>query len=393
MAEPTEKGTDSAFEPADRIESLLAGFVVFIQHFLYTLRDLAFKQSQFSAVIRSQPAETPYAKPITFITLISFLAIRIFRFGMLTILLSLGVTGCEAETWTEANYPSLLDELRIPTFTEFLWYGIPTLILALLLAQILKFVLLKSRSGSGKLLVTTIYYLVGFEYVAYLVLFAIASLLVYLETKLGRTFPPAVLNSLLLIFTFWILFVFIRLVSKTIDENQLRVRKRGWRQIWLLLWMFLLMAVTTLAGGGMAFSLAQEELEERRAKPVLSMNLIGFDPPQVDRISVNLLVRNNSKEEVALISNGVKVYGEFLHLGEITKSCLGQAPVLILGSNEVCWLTISFESTGTPYTLPSNSPKLENIVQFKSFDPAGAADTVSAYIRLGPEIYEISQIE
>ena len=100
MADPSKKDTDSAFEPVDNIEKFLIGLIAFIQHFLQTLRDLAFNQTRFSRSIKGENTDAKYTKPVTFITLISFLAIRIFRFGVLTFLL-FDISSCSAESRTE----------------------------------------------------------------------------------------------------------------------------------------------------------------------------------------------------------------------------------------------------------------------------------------------------
>jgi hypothetical protein len=393
MAEPTEnKETASTFEPTDQIESFLIGLIAFIQALLRTLRDLAFNQTRFSQALQAQPADAKYTKPVTFITLVSFLSIRIFRFGLLTLLLAISTSRCHAETLTETQYPSVLDELKIPSIEEIILYGIPTLLIVLLVSQLLKFVLLKKPDESGKLLVSVTYYSVGFQYLAYLILFAILSAEFYAEVQDYYRPRPSVdnlLKILALLCVLWILFIFNRLVLKTIDPSQFRVAKRGWKQLWLFLWTVLLLAVTTASGALMSYSLAKQEVEERLEKPFLAVSLIGYDNSASDRIVLNLLVLNNSKDQVPLNAAQVYVYGNLQHPGEIINSCQGAAPVVLLQSGETCWLTISFERTSRAYS-PSDS---KNLIKFYEITPSGEMTTISEYIEYQQTNLDIAGIE
>jgi len=391
MTDQTEKGTEpSAFEPADQIESFLAGLIAFVQGFLRTVRDLAFNQTRFGQALQNQNADAKYSKPVTFITLISFLAIRIFRFGVLTLLLAFGASSCGAETLTEKAYPSLLDELKIPSISDIILYGIPTLIVILLVSQVLKFMLLKKAGESGKVLMAITYYSVGFQYMAYLVLFSIISLVMYLQIE-SSDYLNYLIGGVVLVFLLWVILVFYRLVSKTIDESHLRVAWRGGKQIWLFLWSSVLMTVTTLSGWEMAYSLAKLEVADRQAKPVLATSLIELDITSGGSFSFDLLVQNNSKDEVSLETAEVFVYGKLMHPGQIIDSCQGQAPVIILQSIEACWLTISFDVPGTPYS--SSYFSWDGLISFNAISPSGGTRTISAYIRSGEVVFKVSEID
>lgn len=387
MTGQPEKDNRSAFEPTDKIENFLIGFISFLQGFLRALRDLAFAQSRFSRAMLDPQSASPYTKPVTFITLISFFAIRIFRFGVLTVLLALGSASCHAETWTETAYPSLMDELKIPTFTEIILYGIPTLIVVLLLSRFLRFVLLKPPAESGQLLASLTYYAVGFNYMAFLLLFLFISLMIYLQ-------PPDWFAYLILIlpplFLLWVVLAFQRLISRTVDQTHLRVTKRGFKQVWLFLWSLVLILVSTLTAWGMAYSLAQFEVEEREAKPLLTLGLIAqrsFD----ENVELDLLAKNNSNEEVSLIVGEINVYGKLMHDGRVLDTCSGLAPVVTLIPGETCWLTISFEKEGWQYGFVFVS--IENTVQFQAADPSGTGGHISAYVQRGEEPLPISEFE
>ncbi|MEM7342824.1 MAG: hypothetical protein AAF485_01150, partial [Chloroflexota bacterium] len=74
MNKPNSVDADKPFEPAEKVESFLVSFQDFGKSFLYTVRDLAFKQSKFSQTI-TNPGKSlgyKYIKPITFLTLLSF---------------------------------------------------------------------------------------------------------------------------------------------------------------------------------------------------------------------------------------------------------------------------------------------------------------------------------
>jgi len=390
MEDQTKSDGDPAFEPTDKIESFLIGFISFIGHFLRTLRDLAFSQTKFSHAIISHESDRKYAKPVTFITMMSFLAIRIFRFGLLTLLLAVGTLSCSPETRTKTVFPSLLDELQIPTFNEIILYGIPTLIVVLLVSKLLKFVLLKGSDKSRRTLVSITYYSVGFQYMAYLALFLLISLLAYLQ-------PPEyflyIIYVALPLFLLWGVFVFYRLVSKAISINDLRISRPGLKQAWLVFWSFVLMAVTTLSGAEMAYSLAKMEIKEYEPKSILSMGLIGSDQIGTEGFSVDVVVRNNSTEEVSLISKQVVAYGELRYEGEVTRYCSGLAPVIILLPNQVCWLTISFEGPGAEYAHAALFYSMDDLISFDAISPAGENQTISAYIRSGGEKLKLSEIE
>lgn len=389
MADEKVKDSNSSFEPTEKIEGFLIGLIIFIQHFLFTLRDLAFYQTRFTNAIKKQEADKLYTKPVTFITIISFLAIRIFRLGIVTVLLALGTVSCSRETMTETPYPSLLEELRVPSFTEIILYGIPTLIVVLLFSQLLKFLLIKGSDEANRNLVSITYYAVGFQYIAYLILFSILSLLLYL----GELDPFSdSINYILLIFLLWVTLVFYRLVSKTIHRNDLRVSRPILKQIWLFTCAFLLVAITTTSGAGIAYSLAQFDVQDFESLPVLSMGLVGFDNSNEDVFTVNLLVRNNSTEEISLLSNQVTAYGRLQHNGEIINSSSGPAPVIILKPNVVSWLTVSFEKSGTDY-VSGGFFSTRNIIEFTALNPSGEQETLSARIRSDGEIFEISEFE
>lgn len=388
MKDQPKNETVPAFEPTDRIEQFLIGLIAFVKHLLCTLRDIAFNKARFSQVLKGQDTETKYAQPITFITLVSFVALRIFRFGVLTLLLAFGTASCHAETLTENAYPSFWDELKIPSITEIILYGIPTLIVVILISQFLKFVLLKKHTGSGEVLLSITYYAVGFQYIAYLLLFSLVSLLVYLDPPEGFFYAIPVGALLFLI---WVILVYYRLVVKVIDEDQFRVRKRGLKQAWLFLWSVILIAVTSLSGWGMSYSLARLEINERSARPLLKLIMIGFDTSTSTGIFVDLLVRNNSGGEIALRTDEVYAYGDLLHQGEISGNCQGEAPVILLHADEVCWARMVFSKEGEPYA--SMFVSLRDLIGFNAIFPDGETRTVYAYIRTGETLFKINEME
>jgi hypothetical protein len=382
MADQTKRETDSAFEPTERIESFLIGFLYFLKQIFCTLGDLAFNQSRFSKILNSGDKSKRYTKPVTFITLMSFLTIRIFRLGVLVILLVFNLASCE--TQTRAKYPSLQDELQVPSLTEIILYGIPILILVLLFSQVLKFVLLKGSAKSGDLLAAVSYYAVGFQYFMYLLIVALFSLFIYFEPEIEDSIVFITVSLLLL----WIILVAYRLVAKTIEKKDLRVSTIGLKQIWLLLWSLLLMVLTTLSGAGITFFLAQLEAEELKSKPVLSIGLIDSDNSKEDEFSVNVLVRNNSDEELVLLSNQITTHG---YHGEIVKSNIGYEDIIILRSNEVGWLKIVFSKSDTEQGSGSFDPW--DLIKFTALSPSGEHKTISAYIRSEGEIVDISALE
>lgn len=392
MADPTQAEQDAEFAPADKIENFLAGFVAFISNFLRTLLDIAFRQTKFSRVITGREKGTQYTKPVTFISLITFLTIRIFRFGILTILLALSVPSCSVETWSKPNYPSILDELRIPSFTEFMLYGIPTLIVVLLIAQFLKFVLLKRQSASGKILVSTGYYLVGFQFVMYLFLFGVISLLVYFGSKLdwSPTYEK-VFSVVLLIFVLCMLYVCFRVLLKTIDSDQLRVSIPVFRQLWLFLWTFILLAVVTFAAGGITYSLAKMEVDQRKPQRLLGIYFIDVDTTDANRISMNVWLRNNSLDDVVLVMTDIRAYyGKLVHHGQLTDSCMGHAAAILLASKQSCVLTLSFERLGEPYSPQTYGPPAEDVLEFRTIDGAGMEGTIYSYIYQNNQIFRLS---
>jgi hypothetical protein len=381
MADQTKRDTDSAFEPTEKIESFLIGFLYFLKQIFCTLGDLAFNKTRFCKTLKSHDRDKRYTKPVTFITLMSFLAIRIFRFGVITIILVFSTASCE--TQTEAKYPSLLDELRVPSLTEIILYGIPILIVVLLFSQLLKFVLLKESADSKEMLVSITYYSVGFQYVIYLLIFSTISLVFYYELEVENyvLFIPVALMFL------WVVLAFNRLVSKTIDNQDLRFSTFGVKHIWLFLWSVVLMAITTLSGAGMAYSLAHLEAEELKSKPVLSIGLITSDNSKEDEFSVNVLVRNNSDEELVLLSNQITAYG---YHGKIVKSNIGYEDIIILKSNKVGWLTIEFSK---PDTEQGSSSFVRDLVSFTALSPSGEHKPIRAYIRSEGEVVNISALE
>ena len=323
----------------------------------------------------------------------SFLAIRIFRFGLLTLLLGFSTASCE--TQTEIKYPSLLDELTVPSLEEIFLYGIPILIVALLFSQILKILLLKGSAESKKDLVSITYYGVGFQYIAYLVMFSVLGLFFYLLDQYVKTSIPdsvySVVSILLVLFLLWVVYAFYRLVSKTIDNKDLRISMFGFKQLWLFLWSFIAMATTTISVIGITYYLIQPELEELRAKPVISIGLIGSDNSKGDEFSVDVLVRNNSDEELALLSDQITAHGSQLFPGRITQSDLDHEHVIILKPNEVGWLTIIFdksvevENPGTFIT--------RDLIRFVALSPAGDRKTIAAFIRSEGRVVFISELE
>jgi hypothetical protein len=390
MDEPAKNEAPPAFEPTDRIEQFLIGLIAFVKHFLCTLRDIAFNKARFSRVLKGQDKDTKYARPITFITLVSFVALRIFRFGVLTLLLAFGTPSCQAETTTETIYPSFWDELRIPSVTEIILYGIPTLIVVILISQFLKFVLLKKHTDSGGALLSLTYYAVGFQYIAYLFLFSAISLLVYLE-------PPEeffyAIPVVALLFLLWVVLVYYRLVGKVIEEAQFRVRRRGWRQIWLFLWSVVLIAATSLSGWGMSYSLARLEVDERSAKPILKLGMIGFDQSAAAEISMDLLVRNNSEQEIALRTEEVYAYGNLRHQGRIVANCQGETPVILLEAKEVCWARMVFSKEGAEIERGFISVSLADLIEFNAILPNGESKIVRAYILAGETQFIIRELE
>ena len=393
MADETKDGPGSAFEPAEKIESFLKGLLYFLQGLLFTISDLAFNKTRFSNTIKNPDTGREYTKPVTFITLMSFLAIRIFRFGLLTLLLGFSTASCE--TQTEIKYPSLLDELSVPSLEEIFLYGIPILIIALLFSQLLKFLLLKGSAESRQVLVSATYYGVGFQYIAYLVIFSLASLLFYwLDQDVETLIPEWVYGTvsiILLLYVLWVVFVFYGLVSKTIDKKDLRISTFGFKQLWLFLWSFVVMATTTISVVGITYYLIQPDYEELRAKPVISMGLIGSDNSNPDEFSVEVLVRNNSDEELALLTDRVTVNGSYVYPGRITDSNLEYEHVIILKPNEVCWLSIVFDK---PVDAERPGPfSSSDLVRFVALNPAGESKSIRAYIRSeGREVF-ISEIE
>ena len=173
MTDEIHKSTDASFRQVEKVEEFLIGLLYFGQKLLHTLFDLAFRQTKFSNTFKGDVDKDKYTKPITFITLTSFLAIRIFRFGLLTMFIAISVPSCSRETYMEVAYPSLWDELKVPTFTEIVQYGIPTLVVVLVLSRILKILLLSGSDKTQKTLLSITYYSVGFQFLAYLVVFTL----------------------------------------------------------------------------------------------------------------------------------------------------------------------------------------------------------------------------
>lgn len=174
------------------------------------------------------------------------------------------------------------------------------------------------------------------------------------------------------------------------DSANLRVTKRGFKQVWIFIWSAILIVASTLSGWGMAYSLAQFELEERQGKPLLSLGLIGFETGDEQNI-LDLLARNNSGKEIVLVTADLTVYGKLMHDGRVLDTCSGLAPVVVIQPNQTCWLTISFEREGSQYGYFGVS--LENVVQFQSVNPAGEGGNVSAYIQEGGEVFPVAEIE
>ena len=141
----------------------------------------------------------------------------------------------------------------------------------------------------------------------------------------------------------------------------------------------------------MAYSLARLEAEELKAKPVISMGLIGFDNSKSQEFSVDVLVRNNSDEEIVLLPNQVTTYGTQAYHGKIIKSSFGQAHIIILKPNEVGWLTIVFDKPDNE--RGAGTFGITNLIKFAALSPSGENETISAYIRSDGEIVDISTIE
>ncbi len=373
------KSSFSSFEPTEKIEEFLVGFLFFGRKVLSTLFDLAFRQAKFSEALKNSDLGHSYTKPITFITLTSFIALRVFRFGLLTIIMAFLVPSCSTETYIEVSYPSFWDELQIPAFSEIVLYGVPTLVSVLLLAQLLRVFLLKGSDKAQKTILHIAYYSVGFQYVAYLVMILLLYLIFQYEKTENLTYLIVPLFSL------WGSWIFFRLVSKSVDHRELRVTRSGFRQVWLMFFSLVLMVSTTALGVYMAYSLAQFEIKDYKRQPRLSLGLVRYESLAPDELVVELMVNNNSNEDIILLPDKV-VFGDAREIpcqGKIIDSSAGRVPIIILASHEASWIVLSLEipsAEGDCFILE------ENYVTLNSLTPSGTRETITATVNREKEV-------
>ena len=306
MTDQNAGNTGSSYEPAEKIEKGLQGFLIFVQTFLITLRDITINKARLSESIKN-PDDAKYTKPITFITIMSFLGIRAFRFGLLLLLVAFSNASCRQETYTDIEVPSLIDQLKVPTVSEVILYGIPILLVVVLAAQILKYPLLRNPSRSTESIVAIAYYSVGYQFIAFPLLFTLFTFLFLLSGLLANfewlTYLVPIVSLA------WGIIIFYRLVTYSIASNELRVSYVGFRQLWLSFCSLLLIAITTLSASAIIYYLAQSDFQDIQSRPVMSVGLVDFDSSEESTFTIDILFENNSDKEIIILSSQVKVFG------------------------------------------------------------------------------------
>jgi hypothetical protein len=390
MTDQTNHDKDPSFEPAKKIEDFLNGLLSFVGNFLLTLFDLAVRKNNISSAVKSGDYKR-HTRPVTFISIMSFVGIRIFRFGLLVVLLTYSNISCSRETYIAPSAPSILEELQVPAITEIILYGIPMLIIVTVTAKILSWFLLRSsvEKTARKNLVSVAYYSVGFNYIAFPFLVVLM-------------FIPIIIFGLLERFDFLLIVVpilalllgsiiFYRLVSNSFSAENLLPGVKGLNQLWLFICTAILMTVATFSAGFIIFNLAQLDLQDYQAQPKLSLGLLGSDNSEGDSFTVDILVSNNTDEVIVIKSTPVNAYGSFKFPGQIITSGLGQNPAYILEPDDVEWLSVLFTETNEEYSRGFIST--ENIIEFATLNPSGDQENISAYIRADGEVVLISGLE